>query len=203
MQQRRAFSLKGSSTPKPASSGSGIGSAVAGGAASAAVGNLLTKLEGLFGFKRDEFNEFTERDIKDTIASLSPEDQKTVHDALVAKIGTLHDSDLSARAFSLKGAGSGIGGAVAGGAASAVVGNLLNEIESLFRRDDVLEARAFSLKPSSAPKPASSGSGIGSAVAGGAASAAVGNLLTKLEGLFGFKRDEYVSFPRFLRYSTS
>lgn len=64
-----------------------------------------------------------------------------MHDALVAKIGTLHDSDLSARAFSLKGAGSGIGGAVAGGAASAVVGNLLNEIESLFRRaaDDSLE----------------------------------------------------------------
>lgn len=117
-----------------------------------------------------------------------------MHDALVAKIGTLHDSDLSARAFSLKGAGSGIGGAVAGGAASAVVGNLLSEIESLFRRDDeMLEARAFSLKPSSAPKPASSGSGIGSAVAGGAASAAVGNILTKIESLFGLKRDEYVA----------
>jgi hypothetical protein len=32
--------------------------------------------------------------------------------------------------------GRGIGGAIAGGAASAVVGNLLNQIEGLFRRDE-------------------------------------------------------------------
>lgn len=79
------------------------------------------------------------RDISDiaaAIPSLSPEEKAQVKAALIAKVSTLKDSDLSARAFSLKGAGSGIGGAVAGGAASAVVGNLLNEIESLFRREE-------------------------------------------------------------------
>lgn len=41
-------------TAAPKSSGgSGIGAAVAGGAASAAVSNILNKIEGFFGFKRD------------------------------------------------------------------------------------------------------------------------------------------------------
>jgi hypothetical protein len=44
--ERRAVSVK------PSSSGSGIGSAVAGGAAAAVVGNLLGQIEGLFS--RDE-----------------------------------------------------------------------------------------------------------------------------------------------------
>lgn len=48
----------------------------------------------------------------------------------------------AARGFSLGGktssSSSGIGSAIAGGAASGAVGNLLGEIESLFRRDDDL-----------------------------------------------------------------
>lgn len=53
----------------------------------------------------------------------------------------------------------------------------------------LLVAPAFSAplgisKPATVKPTTSSGSGIGAAVAGGAASAAVGNLLSKLEGLF-------------------
>lgn len=40
-------------TPPKSSGGSGIGAAVAGGAASAAVSNVLNKIESFFGFKRD------------------------------------------------------------------------------------------------------------------------------------------------------
>ena len=59
---------------------------------------------------------------------------------------------LRRRALSVKPSstsGSGIGGAVAGGAASAVVGNLLNQVESLFRRDEyvfVISSYKFVLK---------------------------------------------------------
>lgn len=74
--------------------------------------------------------DFAKRDMKATLAQLSPSDRATVHDALVAKIKTLPPSVVARGLF-----GSGIGGAVAGGAASAVVGNLLGEIEKLFRRD--------------------------------------------------------------------
>ena len=56
-----------------------------------------------------------------------------------------------------------------GGAASGLVGNLLSEVESLFRRDDAeLEARA------------GLGGAIASSVAGGAASGLVGNLLSEV-----------------------
>lgn len=87
---------------------------------------MLSQIESLF--RRD----FEERDFKSTIASLSPADKATVKAALVNKISTLKDSDLAAR-----GVGSAIGGSIAGGAASAVVGNLLSQIESLFRRDEI------------------------------------------------------------------
>lgn len=66
------------------------------------------------------------------------DDKQTVKTALVNKISALQGSDVAARGF----AGS-VGGAVAGGAASAVVGNLLSQIESLFRRDDELVARGL------------------------------------------------------------
>lgn len=89
------------------------------------MGNLLSQIESLF--RRD----FEDRDLKSTIASLSPQDKATVKAALVNKISTLKDSDLTARGF-----GSAIGGSIAGGAASAVVGNLLSEIEGLFRREE-------------------------------------------------------------------
>jgi hypothetical protein len=69
-------------------------------------------------------------------STLPPDDKQTVKTALVNKISTLQGSDVSSRGL----AGS-IGGAVAGGATSAVVGNLLSQIESLFRRDDELVAR--------------------------------------------------------------
>lgn len=109
-------------------------SSAAGGLTSVAtntvVGDLLTKIESLF--RREE-----PRDFKSTIASLSPADQATVKAALVNKISTLKDSDLSARGIF----GNGIGGAVAGGAASGAVGNLLHEIENLFRREE-LSARS-------------------------------------------------------------
>jgi hypothetical protein len=68
------------------------------------------------------------------------------------------------------------------------------EIESLFRREAQLEGfqrRALSVEPSDDDD--DSGSGITGAVAGGAASAVVGNLLNKIEGLF--RRDEYVWPP--------
>ena len=53
--ERRALSVKPSSSG--GSSGSGIGGAIAGGAASAAVGNLLNKIEGLL--RRDEYAVFS------------------------------------------------------------------------------------------------------------------------------------------------
>jgi hypothetical protein len=58
--------------------------------------------------------------IKDA-SSLPPSDKQTVKNALMNKISTLKESDIAARGV----AGS-IGGAVAGGATSAVVGNLLS-----------------------------------------------------------------------------
>lgn len=69
------------------------------------------------------------------------------------------------------------------GAASAVVGNLLSEIESLFRRGAPIEE-----EPPVTTKGPSTGSQIAAAAAGGAASGAVGNILNKIEGFFGFKR---------------
>lgn len=152
--------------------GTAIASAAAGGAASAVVGNLLSKIESLF--KRDIFDDQhsgTKRDvsaIKDIIQavpSLSADDKQTVKDALIAKISTLQTAepaqdppaarrdavlekliDLQRRSLSASPkpaapASSGIGSAVAssavGGAVSATVGNLLNKIESLFKRSDL------------------------------------------------------------------
>jgi hypothetical protein len=160
------------------------------------------KFGNLYGFS----HQATKRDLASIIkvaSSLSPPDKQTVKTALVNKIGTLKDSDVASR-----GLASTVGGAVAGGATSAVVGNLLNrklsrddsfiwaqsltqlpfaEIESLFRREAQLHSRV-SVEPSDDDDDDSSGSGITSAVAGGAASAVVGNLLNKIEGLF--RRDE-------------
>ena len=65
------------------------------------------------------------------MATLSPEDKQTVKTALINKVSSLKDSDLAAR-----GTAGAIGGAVAGGAASAVVGNLLTQVENLFRREE-------------------------------------------------------------------
>ncbi|KAF8311373.1 hypothetical protein DL93DRAFT_2083364, partial [Clavulina sp. PMI_390] len=87
------------STTKTSSDG-GLGhaviSSIAGGAAGAAVGNLLNKIESLF--RRDSNNEiyFNKRDVSSIASiitqakSLSPADKTTVKTALVNKIGTLH-----------------------------------------------------------------------------------------------------------------
>ena len=100
-----------------------VGGAVAGGAASAVVGNLLSR-------ERSHDASFTWAQI--------------LTQRFFAEIESLFRREaqlegLQSRALSVKPSstsGSGIGGAVAGGAASAVVGNLLNQIESLFRRDE-------------------------------------------------------------------
>lgn len=118
---------------KPVSSGIGsaIASSAVGGAVSATVGNLLNKIESLF--RRDELEVLAQRDvsaIKDVvqaIPSLSAEDKQTVKAALVNKINTLQDSEIAAR-----GLGATLGGAVASGTASAVVGNLLSEVCTYF-----------------------------------------------------------------------
>lgn len=140
-----------------------IGSAVAGGAASAVVGNLLSQVEKLF--RRDEFNAHVNRDFANIIndaSSLPPSDKQTVKTVLMNKISTLDESDVAARAL----AGT-IGSAIAGGAASAVVGNLLGrtcfydecsiratttdltptaEIENLFRRDEYVPCSCISFR---------------------------------------------------------
>jgi outer membrane lipoprotein SlyB len=97
-----------------------VGAAVAGGAASAVVGNLLSQIEGLF--RRDEFDINTKRDLAGIIqdaSSLPPADKETVKTALMNKISTLEEPEVAARALGA------VGSAVAGGAASAIVGNLL------------------------------------------------------------------------------
>ena len=62
--------------------------------------------------------------IKDA-SSLAPSDKQTVKNALMNKISTLKESDVAARGVAGSIGGS-IGSAVAGGATSAVVGNLLS-----------------------------------------------------------------------------
>jgi hypothetical protein len=113
----RQISIKPSSSN---SSGGGIGSAIAGGAAAATVGNLLNQVEGLFS--RDESNVYVRRDLASIIqdaSSLAPSDKETVKTALMNKISTLEEPEVAARALGA------VGSAVAGGAASAIVGNLL------------------------------------------------------------------------------
>jgi hypothetical protein len=87
---------------------------------------LFAEVESLF--RRDEIGAYAKRDLADIIkdaSSLPPSDKQTVKTALVNKISTLQDSDVAAR-----GLASTVGGAVAGGATSAVVGNLLNRKRS-------------------------------------------------------------------------
>jgi hypothetical protein len=195
------------------SSGSGIGSVIAGGAVSRAtsgvVGGLLNQIEGLFS--RDDLNaEHAKRDLASIIqdaSTLSPDDRQTVKTALMNKISTLEESDVGARAIA-----SLVGGALASGAASAVVGGLLSQIETLFRRDefDVQAKRdlASIIQDASALPPAeketvktalmnkistleeSDGVArrlgtVGGAVAGGATAAVVGGLLNQIGSLFG------------------
>ncbi|KAF8316745.1 hypothetical protein DL93DRAFT_2077473 [Clavulina sp. PMI_390] len=163
-------------------------SSAAGGAASGAVGNLLTKIESLFRRDFDERSTGALTNIIKQAQTLSTSDKATVKTALMNKIGTLQgkrdDSELEARApLSATGLGGSLLSSAAGGAASGLVGNLLGEVEKLFRRDDFeLEARS---PLSSAPveeEPSITTQVISSA-AGGAASGAVGNLLSKVSSL--------------------
>jgi hypothetical protein len=113
----RRISIKPSSGT---SSGGGIGSAIAGGAAAATVGNLLNQIEGLFS--RDDSDVYVKRDLASIIqdaSSLPPSDKETVKTALMNKIRTLDEPEVATRALGA------VGSAVAGGAAAAAVGTLL------------------------------------------------------------------------------
>ena len=163
--ERRLFSAKpaavkpATAAPK-ASSGSGIGSAIAasalGGAASATVNNIITKIESLF--KRDLYVDYylksfaftnTDSPLISEERSLTEEQKADLHEILVEHFA---DAAIERRLFSAKPAavkpattapkassGSGIGSAIAasalGGAASATVNNIITKIESLFKRD--------------------------------------------------------------------
>ena len=129
--------------------------------------------------------------MKAKIAAMSPTDKAALKSALTAKVSKLTDADVAKLSGSKRTAPveeeepsttTQVVSAAAGGAASGAVGNLLSEIEKLFRRDEMdMEKR----------KGSSVGSSIGGAVAGGAASAVVGNLLGEIESLF--RRDGYVA----------
>ena len=102
-----------------------VGGAVAGGAASAVVGNLLNRERSPGSFIRSQI--ITQASCAE-IESLFRRE---------AELEVLQRRAISVKPSSSSGSsGSGIGAAVAGGAASGAVGNLLNKIESLFRRHE-------------------------------------------------------------------
>ncbi|KAF8316153.1 hypothetical protein DL93DRAFT_2078424 [Clavulina sp. PMI_390] len=147
-------------TPSKRLSGSGaVGTALGGLAsvgANSVVSGLLTSIENLF--RREE-----------EVAKLAR------REATMMKLHAMQRrAPLSATSF-----GGSLLSSAAGGAASGAVGNLLGEIEKLFRREEFeLEARA------------GLGGAIASSVAGGAASGLVGNLLGEIESLFR-RSDEF------------
>ncbi|KAF8298237.1 hypothetical protein DL93DRAFT_2234017, partial [Clavulina sp. PMI_390] len=139
--------------------GTQIISSAAGGAASGAVGNLLSKIESFFRRDFDERSTGALTNIVKQAQTLSPADKATVKTALMNKIGTLQTP--SKRLSGSGAVGTALGGLASVGAKTAV-GGLLTDIENLFRRDDAeLEARA------------GLGGAIASSVAGGAASGLV------------------------------
>ncbi|KAF8283392.1 hypothetical protein DL93DRAFT_1387371 [Clavulina sp. PMI_390] len=149
-------------------------SSAAGGAASGAVGNLLSKIENLFRRDVGGRSAGTLTSIVKQAQTLSAADKATVKTALVNKISTLQAP--SKRLSVGDAAGKALGGLASEGAKTAV-GGLLTDIENLFRRDEPkLDARA------------GLGGAIASSVAGGAASGLVGNLLGELESFL--KRDD-------------
>ncbi|KAF8309188.1 hypothetical protein DL93DRAFT_2085945 [Clavulina sp. PMI_390] len=176
-----AFAAPISSTPaeEEPSFGTQIISSAAGGAASGAVGNLLSEIESFFKRGLDERSTGALTNIVKQAQTLSAADKAAVKTALVNKISTLQTP--SKRLSIADAAGKALGGLANEGAKTAV-GGLLTDIENLFRRDDAeLEARA----PLSAT---SLGGSLVSSAAGGTASGLVGNLLGEIESLF--RRDD-------------
>ncbi|KAF8304800.1 hypothetical protein DL93DRAFT_420228 [Clavulina sp. PMI_390] len=172
-----AFAAPISSTPaeEEPSFGTQIISSAAGGAASGAVGNLLSEIESFFKRGLDERSTGALTNIVKQAQTLSAADKATVKTALVNKISTLQTP--SKRLSIGDAAGKALDGLANEGAKTAV-GGLLSDIENLFRREDgELEARA----PLSAT---SLGGSLVSSAAGGAASGLVGNLLGEIESLF-------------------
>ncbi|KAF8584847.1 hypothetical protein K439DRAFT_1565090 [Ramaria rubella] len=159
------FKRKSSAPPEEEEeSGPGLGTTLAssavGGASGAAVTNILNKIESLFKRELEGLSDLEKR------KSSAPSEEEE----------------------SGPGLGTTLASSAVGGASGAAVTNILNKIESLFKRE--LEGLSdLEKRKSSAPsEEEESGPGLGTTLAssavGGASGAAVTNILNKIESLF-------------------